>query len=128
MRTLRTFLHFHILLIFFFLSSSLCVNHGPLLWSDEFDYIGPPNPAKWTSWNFIPGLLISNAFTDNNAFVDGNYLTMTLKKEAVNGMNYTGSNLVTKEGFRYGYYEMRAKIARVQGQTGFKKGFQFVPI
>ena len=102
-------------LIIFNTYTSESLVHGPLIWSDEFDYTGPPDPSKWSYWNNPPGIKVSNVFTNNNAHADGKHLIMTLKRESLEGKNYTGINIVTKRGFRYGYYEMRAKIARVSG-------------
>ena len=94
----------------------LCVvERGKLIWSDEFDYIGKPNPYKWTNWGDMSGLGLSNSFTDTNAFADGSSLVMELRKESFNGKNYTGSNIVTKRGFLYGILEMRARLGKGAG-------------
>ena len=107
--------------IFFVLSSilidkCLCVvERGKLIWSDEFDYIGKPNPYKWTNWGDMSGLGLSNSFTGTNAYADGLSLVMELRKESFNGKNYTGSNIVTKRGFLYGILEMRARLGKGAG-------------
>ena len=104
-----------LVLTFILIDISLSVvERGKLIWSDEFDYIGKPNPYKWTNWGDM-SLGLSNSFTDTNAYADGSSLVMELRKESLNGKNYTGSNIVTKRGFLYGILEMRARLGKGAG-------------
>jgi len=87
-----------------------------LLWSDEFNTDGLPNPAKWGydrgagGW----GNNESQNYTiraENAVVINGN-LRITLKKEAYEGSNYTSARLLTKDkfSFKYGKVEVRAKL------------------
>ena len=97
------------------LSSGL-LEKGKLIWSDEFDYVSAmPDENKWTPWVNDGGAGLSNAQTDRNAYTDGTSLVLELRKEPCNGKNYTGANLVSKRGFRYGIFEMRAKLGKGAG-------------
>ncbi len=91
------------------------------MWSDEFDYIGLPNTAKWgydiggSGW----GNNELQYYTDvlNNAKVENGLLTITARKENVGGKNYTSARLVTKNkgDFLYGRIEVRAKLPSGRG-------------
>src|SRR5476651_2730042 len=71
-------------------------------WSDEFDANGAPDPAKWTydvggsGWGNNELEYYTN--TTNNAVIKDGALTITAKKESLNGMNYTSSRMVSKNG------------------------------
>jgi beta-glucanase (GH16 family) len=93
------------------------IEKGDLLWSDEFNYDGPPDSNKWylqsnTVNNYYK---ISNAWTDNNAYVSGGNLTLEAKKESYTGKNYTSAAIISKRGFQYGIFEMRAKLGTGRG-------------
>lgn len=106
------------------------VNAGDyeLVWSDEFNYTGAPDPAKWT---FEQGFVRNNElqwYQPQNAVVGDGVLKITAKKEKVKNPNYqkgasswtksrknaecTSSSLTTKGkfDFRYGHLEVRAKV------------------
>lgn len=93
------------------------IEKGDLLWSDEFNYDGPPDSNKWyiqsnTVNNYYK---ISNAWKDDNAYVKEGYLTLEAKKEFYSGKNYTSAAIVSKRGFQYGIFEMRAKLGTGRG-------------
>ncbi len=50
-----------------------------------------------------------------NATVANGYLYLNGKKETVGGTSYTGAGVVTKKGFRYGYYECRFRVPKGKG-------------
>jgi beta-glucanase (GH16 family) len=91
------------------------------VWSDEFDYTGLPNAAKWgydlggSGW----GNNELQFYTDvaNNAKVENGNLTITARKEAMGGKNYTSARMVTKNkgDFLYGRIEVRAKLPAGRG-------------
>ncbi len=93
-----------------------------LLWSDEFDYQGLPDPALWTydvggqGW----GNQELQFYTEKrleNARVEGGNLIIEARKEKMEGNNYTSARLVTrgKKPIRYGRVEVRAKLPRGVG-------------
>jgi beta-glucanase (GH16 family) len=98
------------------------VNYVPgpltLVWSDEFNIDGLPNPAKWGydlgtgsgGWGNNEVQYYTNR-SDNAVCINGN-LKITLKKENFSGSNYTSARLLTKDkfAFKYGKVEARAKL------------------
>ncbi|WP_452226557.1 glycoside hydrolase family 16 protein [Lacinutrix cladophorae] len=89
-----------------------------LVWSDEFDTNGTPNPANWTydlgagGW----GNQELQTYTDNaeNVIVDNGSLIITAK---ANGSGYTSARLKSEglQSFTYGKMEIRAKLPASQG-------------
>lgn len=91
-----------------------------LVWSDEFDYEGAPDPAKWgydvggSGWGnqelqyYTPG--------DNVTVGDG-VLTIELRNEKVNNMDYTSTRLVTRQkgDWLYCKVEVSAKLPTGRG-------------
>jgi beta-glucanase (GH16 family) len=86
-----------------------------LVWSDEFDYFGLPNPDKW---DYEKGYLrngeaqyYTNARPEN-AYVENGFLTIAAQKENTPFQPITSASLITKgkQEFLYGRFEMRAKI------------------
>ncbi|MDW7691544.1 glycoside hydrolase family 16 protein [Flammeovirgaceae bacterium SG7u.111] len=85
-------------------------------WSDEFDYTGKPDPAKWgydiggSGW----GNQELQYYTDSlkNAQVADGVLKIQAIKEDIGGMNYSSTRLISKEkgDFLYGRIEVRAKL------------------
>ncbi len=91
------------------------------IWSDEFDYTGSPNPAKWGydlgggGWGNHELEYYTN--TTNNAKVENGKLTITARKESIGGMNYSSARMVTRDkgDFLYGRVEVRAKLPSGKG-------------
>lgn len=89
-----------------------------LVWSDEFDSPGSPNPSKWGydigtgsgGW----GNNELQYYTDrqDNAVISNGTLKIIAKKENYSGSAYTSARLLTKDkfSFKYGKVEARAKI------------------
>lgn len=96
-----------------------------LVWSDEFDIDGLPDPAKWSfdteanarGWyndelQYYAGGRLENARVGNGK------LTITARKEALTGaadyggQKYTSARLITrgKAEWLYGFFEVRAKL------------------
>ena len=89
-----------------------------MLWQDEFDIPGSPNPQKWAydlgngpdGW----GNQELQFYTDRkeNVVVENGLLKVRAIREQHQGFNYTSSRLVTrgKFEFTYGTVEIRAKV------------------
>jgi len=92
-----------------------------LVWSDEFNYIGLPDPDKWnmqTGGNgFGNNELQYYTDTENNAMVDNGVLTITAREESVGGKDYTSARINTEDkfDFKYGRIEARIKLPYGQG-------------
>ncbi|MEZ5195211.1 MAG: family 16 glycosylhydrolase [Bacteroidales bacterium] len=92
-----------------------------LVWSDEFDYLGIPDPEKWNmeiggnGW----GNNELQYYTDSesNAMVDNGILTITAREESYGGRDYTSARITTenKFDFKYGRIEARIKLPYGQG-------------
>ncbi len=85
-----------------------------LVWSDEFDYEGAPDPKKWDydapdTGKYNQELQIYTSDRANSAVAGGN-LTITAKKDAKG--KWTSARLITrgKASWTYGYFEVRAKL------------------
>lgn len=96
-----------------------------LVWSDEFDEDGLPDPDKWvwdthanaTGW-YNDELQYYAAGRPENARVEDGRLIITARKESLSGQpdwggqGYTSARLITKgkAEWTYGFYEVRAKL------------------
>ena len=102
-----------------------------LVWADEFDYTGVPDPAKW---DYEVGYVRNNEaqyYTrarKENAWVEGGVLTITGRKEKFSipsgrgsqgktEADYTAASLITrgKASWTYGRIELRAKLPKGRG-------------
>ncbi len=91
-----------------------------LVWSDEFDYTGLPDPSKWGydvgghGWGNRELQFYTN---DNNAWVEDGRLIIEARKESRGGRDYTSARLVTKGkgDWLYGRIEVRARIPAGRG-------------
>lgn len=93
-------------------------DYDNLIWSDEFNTNGAPDPANW-DYNIGRG---NNGwgngeeqyYTDrpDNVRVEDGVLKITAKKEAFGGATYTSSRLVTENKFEftYGRIDISAKL------------------
>ena len=93
-----------------------------LVWSDEFNYTGLPDSNKWNydigGWGWGNNEL--QYYTKDslgNASVDNGLLTITLKKQAIEGRAYSSARLVTKGkgDWVYGRIDVRAKLPKGLG-------------
>jgi beta-glucanase (GH16 family) len=96
-----------------------------LVWSDEFDRDGLPDPAKWVydtgmnkaGWHNRELQYYSGPRAEN-ARVQGGRLVITARKESLStepdwgGQRYTSTRLITqgKGEWTYGFFEIRAKL------------------
>lgn len=87
-----------------------------LVWSDEFNTDGAPNPANWSydigagGWGNGEAQYYTN--NTNNVTVQGGNLKITARAENLNGSNYTSARLKSENKFEftYGKVEVRAKL------------------
>jgi beta-glucanase (GH16 family) len=86
-----------------------------LVWSDEFDYTGLPDPAKWgydTGGSGWGNNELQYYTDDGNAYADNGILTITARAEQKSDRGYTSARLITKNkgDWLYGKIEVRAKL------------------
>lgn len=93
-------------------------DYDNLVWSDEFDTDGAPNPANWAydlgtgsnGW----GNGESQTYTDRpeNVIVADGLLTITARRENFSGANFTSSRIKTENKFEFtfGRVDIRAKL------------------
>ena len=90
-----------------------------LVWSDEFNYTGIPDPEKWNMETGGGGWGNNELqyYTEDNALVENGVLTITAREESVGGYDYTSSRITTqnKFDFKYGRIEARMKLPYGQG-------------
>lgn len=90
-----------------------------LIWSDEFNYSGSPDPEKWNMETGGGGWGNNELqyYTEDNAVVGDGVLTITAKEESMGGYDYTSSRMTTqnKFDFQYGRIEARIKLPYGQG-------------
>lgn len=103
-------------------------SHWKLVWSDEFNYSGLPDPQKW---DYEVGFIRnheSQYYTRNrlqNARVEHGYLIIEGRKEKIQipqanppqWTGYTSASLITKDkaDWQYGRIEVRAKLPHGKG-------------
>ena len=87
-----------------------------LVWSDEFNTDGLPDPAKW-GYDLGAGGWGNNELENytnrpENAVVAGGVLKITAIKENYLGSSYTSARMLTKDkySFKYGKVEVKAKM------------------
>lgn len=92
-----------------------------LVWSDEFNYEGYPNPQKWgydigdNGWGNNEKQYYSARL--ENARVENGKLIIEARRDNWNGKEYTSARLVTrgKGDWTYGRFEIRAKLPKGRG-------------
>jgi beta-glucanase (GH16 family) len=86
-----------------------------LVWSDEFDYTGHPDAAKW---RYEKGFVRNNERQHytvgrlENARVENGTLILEARRDGFQGHEYTSASITTRgtASWTYGRFEMRAKI------------------
>lgn len=82
-----------------------------LAWSDDFD--GPSlDTAKWM---YRTDVKMDSSQRPENVSVVNGQLVIRLRKEDHRGRSYTGGGVISRERFRYGYYEARVKMHGASG-------------
>jgi beta-glucanase (GH16 family) len=91
-----------------------------LVWSDEFDYEGKPDPQKWgydiggSGW----GNNELQYYTEGeNAYVSDGVLRIEARKENYKGKEYTSTRLISKNkgDWLYGRFEVSVKLPAGRG-------------
>lgn len=89
-----------------------------LVWSDEFDGQGLPDPEKW---DYEVGRVRNNeaqyytrARSENTRVEEGR-LIIEARKEAYQGAQYTAGSLKSKADWRYGRIEVRGQLPTGRG-------------
>lgn len=77
-----------------------------LIWADEFND-GKLDASKW---NFRTDSKMWSTQKPENVSVADGKLRLTLKKEKAKGKEYTGAGVISKQEFKYGFYEARMKV------------------
>ena len=93
-----------------------------LKWSDEFDYVGAPDPAKWThetgggGWGNQEEQFYTDSL-DNSRVEDGRLIIEVHQELSGRTPTYTSARLITREKaqWKYGRIEARAKIPKETG-------------
>ena len=91
------------------------------VWADEFEYSGAPNSAKWgydiggDGWGNNELQYYTNSA--NNVSVENGILSITARRESMNGREYTSTRLISKGkgDFLYGRIEVKAKLPTGKG-------------
>ncbi len=101
---------------------SLAQNYE-LVWSDEFNYSGLPDPDKWTfetgdayTWGNKELQYYTNRI--ENAEVRDSILVITARKELYGSRDYTSARIITYNNnhyWKYGKFEARIKLPYGQG-------------
>lgn len=118
-----------ILVILVFFAISVGCGHSPskdyqLVWSDEFDNTGLPDPGKWSFDTIGNALGWGNNELQyytfekiENAKVENGVLTITALLEEINSKKYTSARLTTrgKGDWLYGRFEIKAKLPTGNG-------------
>ncbi len=92
-----------------------------LVWADEFEADGTPDPAKWgfdiggDGWGNNELQYYTNR--TSNVVVEGGFLIITARKEAYSGNGYTSARITSrsKGDWLYGRIEIRAKLPEGTG-------------
>lgn len=87
-----------------------------LVWSEEFNASGAPDPSKWGydigagGWGNNEQEYYTNRL--DNAVVSGGTLKIIAQKESYNGSAYTSARILSKDkfSFKYGKIEVLAKL------------------
>ncbi len=89
-----------------------------LIWADEFDYTGEPNPADWRpdvgggGWGNGE---LQYYTAGGNATVTGQCLEIELRAQPMQGSSYTSARLVSTRGWTYGRFEISARLPQGVG-------------
>ena len=77
-----------------------------LAWADEFN----AGTLDTNKWDFRTDSKMWSTQKPENVSVRDGKLILTVKKENAGDKYYTGGGIISKSGFKYGYYESRFKV------------------
>jgi len=103
------------LLLFIVLNSAAQQNQWKLIWNDEFEQDGLPDPQKWT---YDVGYIANNEkqyYTrerSENTRIEDGLLIIEAIREPWEGFEYTSGRLITRglHEWTYGRFEIKAKV------------------
>ena len=103
-------------------STEQSLNKWRLVWADEFDYKGLPDPERWGydvgghGWGNKELQYYTHARKEN-ARVENGHLIIEARRDRWNGHEYTSARLVSKGkgDWTYGRFEVRAKLPSGRG-------------
>ncbi len=109
-----------IIVFFIVIASAAFAQDWELVWGDEFDYDGLPDPEKWS---YEEGYVRNNEkqyYTverSENARVEDGMLVIESRKEEYEDMDYTSASVHTRDSYHihYGRVEVRAKLPTGRG-------------
>jgi licheninase len=91
-----------------------------VVWADEFDGDGAPDPSKWayevggSGWGNNELQFYTDARAEN-ARVERGVLIVEARRERWQGRDYTSARLTSRAGWTYGRIEARARLPRGRG-------------
>ena len=91
---------------------------GTLVWSDEFDGNGLPDPSRW---DYEAGFIRNKEqqyYTRSraeNARAENGVLVIEARKESHEGAQYTSASLTSRANWTYARIEVRAKLPKGRG-------------
>lgn len=93
-----------------------------LVWQDEFEYQGLPDPTKWkydtegneAGWGNYEAQHYTEA-NEKNAFVENGILSINALNEPFEGKEYTSARLISVADWEYGKIEVNAKLPAAVG-------------
>lgn len=122
MKPFQILLVLSIILFSFGCKPKVPIEEYQLVWSDEFDYSGLPDDAKWkydTEGNAYGwGNSEAQFYTEQrikNARVENGVLSISAIKEKWQDKDYTSARLVSKADWKYGKIVVRAKVPDGRG-------------
>ena len=68
-----------------------------------------------SKWNYRTDTKALSAQVAANVAVSSGYLDLNMAQQSIAGKSWTGSGIVSKDNFRYGYYQVQAKITSNPG-------------
>lgn len=92
-----------------------------LVWSDEFDYEGMPNPEKWSYdlGNHQWANREQQAYTNrpSNVYVKDGKLVIKAQRERDGEREYTSTRMISygRQSWQYGLFEFRVKLPKGKG-------------
>ena len=90
-----------------------------LFWSEDFNVNGNVSTNNWKLeiGNGVDGWGNNELqyYTNSNAFVKNDTLTIEARKENIGSFKYTSSRLVSTKAFKYGIFEARIKLPKGAG-------------
>ena len=92
-----------------------------MVWHDEFEQAGTPDPGKWNheigGWGWGNNELQNYTGRLENARVENGLLVIEARKESFEGNTFTSAKLTTRglASWKYGRFEIRAKLPKGRG-------------